>query len=81
LGKSGHLMSISSVGRSKWARTKTLCKYLGVSAMTIWRWRRDPALNFPKPTEINGISYTDLDAVDEWMKQRVVEHHSGDKRK
>ena len=33
-------------------------KLLGnVSQMTLWRWRNDPAMNFPKSVEINGRHY------------------------
>ena len=33
-------------------------KLLGnVSQMTLWRWRNDPAMNFPKSIEINGRHY------------------------
>jgi len=29
-----------------------------VSSMTLWRWRNDPALNFPQPVlEVNGRRY------------------------
>lgn len=29
----------------------------GVHATTIWRWDRDPDLNFPKPIRIRGRKY------------------------
>jgi predicted DNA-binding transcriptional regulator AlpA len=33
-------------------------KLLGnVSQMTLWRWRNNPALNFPRSVEINGRHY------------------------
>lgn len=44
--------------------------------MCLWRWRRDPKLGFPQPTRINGISYTDRNAVDEWMRTRIVKRES-----
>jgi predicted DNA-binding transcriptional regulator AlpA len=28
-----------------------------VSQMTLWRWRNNPALNFPQSVEINGRHY------------------------
>jgi len=68
-------MSIPSTGRSRWIRNGQLAKYLGVSAMTLWRWRRDVTLNFPAASEINGIEFTDIDAVDEWMRERLVVKH------
>jgi predicted DNA-binding transcriptional regulator AlpA len=55
----------------RWARNAALARYLNVSAMCIWRWQRDPKLGFPQPTRINGISYTDREAVDAWMRSRI----------
>jgi len=40
--------------------------------MCIWRWQRNPELGFPQPSRINSIDYTDLNLVDAWMKERVV---------
>jgi predicted DNA-binding transcriptional regulator AlpA len=35
-----------------------VAKLLGnVSLMTLWRWRNDPTLNFPRSVEINGRHY------------------------
>ncbi len=45
-----------------------VCRRYGVSAMSIWRWDRDPNLNFPKPVNIRGRKYrneAELDAFDE----------------
>jgi predicted DNA-binding transcriptional regulator AlpA len=71
-------MSILSTGRgSRWVRNGKLAQYVGVSNMTIWRWKRDPELNFPAASEINGIEFNDLDAVDAWMRERLVERHGG----
>jgi hypothetical protein len=39
----------------------------------LWRWQRDPKLNFPQPTVVNKYAYTDLNAVDAWMRARVVD--------
>lgn len=41
--------------------------------MCLWRWQRDPAKGFPQPSRINGLDYTDLNKVDEWMRARVVD--------
>jgi predicted DNA-binding transcriptional regulator AlpA len=56
----------------RWVRQKALAQFLNVTEMTVWRWQRDPSLNFPKPSIVNGLPYTDLDEVSEWMKSRVV---------
>lgn len=48
--------------------TKTAA-YLGVSTMTLSRWKRDPARNFPEPSVIgHGNELNDLDKVDAWME-------------
>ena len=70
-------MSIPSTGCSKWLRTKQVAEHLGVSVMTLWRWRRDPKLHFPAGSEVNGIEFTHIDRVDEWMRERVVKRHGG----
>jgi hypothetical protein len=40
--------------------------------MTLWRWKRDPKLNFPAASLINNVEWNDLDAVDDWMAARAV---------
>ena len=55
------------------SRNAPLARYLGVSAMTLWRWKRDPELNFPQPSVVNDIDYTDLNLVDEWLITRRVD--------
>ena len=57
---------------SRWARNKDTAGYLGVSVMTLWRWKHDPTLGFPAATVINNIEHNDLDAVDRWMQSRAV---------
>jgi hypothetical protein len=47
--------------------------YLNVNESTLWRWKRDPALNFPRARVINGLEYNDLYAVDAWMSAADVE--------
>ena len=56
----------------RFVRDKALAEYLSTTVMSIWRWRRKPELYFPQASVINNINYTDLDAVDEWMRERVV---------
>lgn len=57
----------------RWTRNAALARYLNVSAMCLWRWQRDPNLNFPKATVIKKYAYTDLNQVDAWMRERVVD--------
>jgi predicted DNA-binding transcriptional regulator AlpA len=64
--------------RSRWLRDGELAEYLGVTKMTLWRWRRKPGLNFPQPSMINGVPYTDGEELDAWMKARVVSRLTND---
>ncbi len=61
-------------GGGRWVRNKALAEYLGITTMSLWRWKRDPKLAFPPATVVNDIEYNDLDAVDDWMRSRVVDH-------
>ncbi len=36
------------------------------SHVTIWRWMRDPALNFPQPIQINRLNYWRLSDLEAW---------------
>lgn len=44
----------------------------GISNMTLYRWERDPALNFPQPVIINGRKYQDESKLQEWERSRVT---------
>jgi predicted DNA-binding transcriptional regulator AlpA len=53
--------------------SKVAARY-GISHMTLWRWDRDPTLNFPKPVRIRGRKYRDegeLDAFDAAQRAEV----------
>jgi hypothetical protein len=56
----------------RWVKNKVLAEYLGVTTMTLHRWRCDPKLNFPQPSVVRGLPHTDLEAVDKWLKERVA---------
>ena len=43
---------------------QVLARYGDISAMTLWRWVRDPKMGFPKPVYLNRRRYWDLDALD-----------------
>jgi len=47
-------------------------RYGNISAMTLWRWERDPRLNFPPAIDINGRKYRSLRALEEWERQRAA---------
>ena len=57
---------------NRFARNTQTAEYIGVSVMTLWRWKRDPKLNFPPASVINGIERNNLDEIDAWMKARAV---------
>jgi hypothetical protein len=44
----------------------------GVSAMSIFRWERDPSLDFPRPVIIRGRRYFFRDQI-ELFKDRLIE--------
>ena len=59
---------------SRYVRNAELARYIGVSAMTIYRWKRDPGLETPPAAKINGIEHNDVDAWDAWFRARAVSH-------
>lgn len=44
-------------------------RYGNATGMTLWRWRRDPDLGFPKPVKIRGRNYTAADELDEFDRR------------
>jgi hypothetical protein len=46
--------------------TRQVCERYGVCDRTIARWERDPELQFPQPTLINGRKYYDDVALTAW---------------
>lgn len=63
---------LHETGGCRWTRNKPTARYLNASDMTLWRWKRDPELNFPPAAVINGVEYNDLNLVDSWIRSRVV---------
>ena len=47
-------------------------RYDNISAMTFWRWERDPRLNYPPAIEINGRKYRSLRALKKWELERAA---------
>ena len=44
----------------------------GISAMTRWRWERNPSLAFPSPITINGRKLWRLSDLEAWERLRAV---------
>jgi predicted DNA-binding transcriptional regulator AlpA len=57
-------------------RPADAARALGVSAVTLWRWSRDPAMQFPKAFRLgrNSIAYDEAE-VRRWLETRRVSHH------
>lgn len=46
-----------------------------VSTMTMWRWRNDPLMNFPKSVEINGRHYFSRHEILAWRPPAKPKKH------
>jgi predicted DNA-binding transcriptional regulator AlpA len=47
-----------------------LCRRLGITSMTLWRWRTDPKLGFPKSTRIRERVYFNLAEIEDRQKRQ-----------
>jgi predicted DNA-binding transcriptional regulator AlpA len=56
--------------------TRQVCARYGVSDRTIARWVRDPDLNFPQPTVINGRLYFDDEALTMFDRAQAAQRRS-----
>ena len=54
-----------------------VCGRYSISPMTLWRWDRDPDLNFPKPIRIRGRKYRDESELNAFDEARHRDSHSG----
>lgn len=57
-----------------WVRNGKLAEHFTVSAMCIWRWKRDPSLGCPPSYVVHGIEWNDQNAWDRWMRERMISH-------
>jgi hypothetical protein len=56
------------------ARNAATARYLNITPMTLWRWKRSSELRFPPAYVVNGIDHNDLDLIDRWLMKRAVDH-------
>jgi predicted DNA-binding transcriptional regulator AlpA len=48
-----------------------VCREFGITSMTLWRWDRDPELDFPPPVKIRKKNYRSRQQLEQF-KQRMV---------
>ena len=51
---------------------QTRARFGDVSAMCIWRWMRDPRVQFPAPIKINARNYWRLGDLRRWHAERIA---------
>lgn len=51
-------------------RPKHTAAHFGISIMTLWRWRQDPA--FPQPLQRGQIVLYDIAAIESWLNGEVA---------
>lgn len=45
-----------------------VCAHLGVSRVTLYRWIKDPKMNFPEPIRLNTRQGWRKKDIDNWIK-------------
>lgn len=55
-----------------------IAKYLGVSHVTLWKWKNDPSMQFPAAGyRIKGREITSLDVIDDWLRDQAIKKTLG----
>jgi len=73
INRPGNALIASLPGpEERYVNSKQLREIIPASAMTLWRWQRDPQIAFPAPVKLgaNGRNYWWLPKVREWMRER-----------
>ena len=71
-------MSSSEGGRVYLTARQVCSRYGGISDMTLWRWLRDPDLNFPPPLLIQGRRYFSEASLDDFDEAQVEAQANGE---
>ena len=66
----GPMALASPLDPKAWIPAPKVRARLNISAVTLWRWRHNEALKFPRPKEINGRLYFRWGAVCEWYQRQ-----------
>ena len=64
-------MHKQATGETRYLPDPQVAKRYGVSSMTLWRWDRDPRVNFPKPIRIHRRKYRDVAELIAWEAARA----------
>ena len=55
-----------------WISGPQLADHFGVSSMTIWRWRQDPSLSFPRPITVRHRNFWSMSALRAWERRMAL---------
>jgi len=66
------MVESTDTGGPRFVRNAALARYIGVSPMTIYRWKRDPALDVPPALVIRGIEHNEVSKWEAWLRARAV---------
>jgi predicted DNA-binding transcriptional regulator AlpA len=46
-------------------------RYGAISAMALWRWLRDPRMDFPQPIYFGRLRFWRVNDLEEWERNRI----------
>jgi predicted DNA-binding transcriptional regulator AlpA len=49
-----------------------VCRQLGKSRFTIWKWENDPTSGFPRARKVGCSCYYEVEALRRWIAARVA---------